>query len=264
MTSTRRVVSALAVLSVVGLLAAAGAATAHARSSMNETAMQTSPARSDAVSIVPITATGSGSVTSNPDTATITLGVMVTAKTSVDAQDRLNRQMESVLSAIKALKLAGMTIQTQWVNLQPQYDYNKPQKNGQPEFIGYQASNTVSISVAPADAGKVIDASIDAGGNQLQGISFSLKNDASQRAGALASAAQDARAKADAIAGALGLRITRVIEASTGVSQRQPRPMYDGAMMLKSARAEAAPTPIEAGELTVSAEATVVFAAEPK
>jgi hypothetical protein len=34
--------------------------------------------------------------------------------------------------------------------------------------------------------------------------------------------------------------------------------------MMRPALSEAAPTQIEAGELTISAEATVIFAAEPK
>lgn len=253
LTSTRLLTTLAITTSLLGLLLLTG----------------TTPAATTAApdpSIVPITATGTGSVSSPPDTAVINLGATVTDANSAKAQDNLNMIIDATIKAVRATNIPGLTVQTQWVSVQPQFDFNRPTSTGQPSIIGYIASNTISITLSdPKQTGRVIDAAIAAGGNQLQGVTFQLINDAAAKGQALTQATLDARTKADAIAAALGLRITRVIEASTGAVQRPwPSPNLPRAMMTDASAFRSTPTPIESGTLETTAEATVVFAAVAK
>lgn len=227
------------------------------------------PAGSAAVKSEPtvtpvVTATGSATVSRTPDQAVVTLGVATTGKTSTEAQEKLNAVMDRVVKAVKGLSLPEIKVQTQWLSLSPVYeriDFREQQvQPREPRIIGYNASNTVRVTIGDiSKVGTIIDAAIDAGANQVQGLSFGLKDDSSARQEAMTAAAKDARAKAEAIASALGLRVVRVLEASTGMAQR-PSPLYRIAgrgAMAPGAEALSTPTTVEAGEVTVQEQVTV-------
>lgn len=210
-----------------------------------------------------LSTSGRATVTRTPDTAEVSVGVVTTAKTSLDAQDLLNRQMDRVTNQVKAIALAGLTIQTQGLNLQPEFEpmhQSTPEK--MPRIIGYRASITINIRTSePKRVGAVVDAAINAGANQIYGISFFLKDDAEAQREAVANAAKDARAKVEAMAGAMGLKVVRILNATTNTSMA--RPMFQNMAMM----AEAAPmrsvaaTPVEIGESSVYAEVTLEVAA---
>ncbi len=230
---------------------------------------QAQPAGSAAMksdsSITPvITATGSAAVSRTPDQAVVTLGVATTGKTSTEAQERLNATMDKVVKAVKGLSLPDIKVQTQWLSLSPVYeriDYREQQAQPrEPKIIGYNASNTVRVTVGDiSKVGTIIDSAIDAGANQVQGLSFGLKDDRDARQEAMTSAAKDAKSKAEAIAAALGLHVVRVLEVQSGVVP-QPRPMYRMAGRGAVAMAQEAlstPTTVEAGEVTVQEQVTL-------
>ena len=82
-----------------------------------------------------------------------------------------------------------------------------------------------------------------------------------RRAGAparTASSAHKARSAAEAIAKALNLRITSVLEADT-TEAPVVRPMYKAFAMAGNMQEAHAPTPIEAGDIDVRASLTVTF-----
>ena len=68
-------------------------------------------------------------------------------------------------------------------------------------------------------------------------------------------AALKARAKADALASALGVRIVRVLHVDEG---GQPmRPVFAEAMTMRASADSAAPTPVEPGTIEVQASITL-------
>lgn len=223
-----------------------------------------SSAMSNAEPITPVvTATGSATISRAPDQAVVTLGVATTGKTSTEAQEKLNATMDKVVKAVKGLSLPDLKVQTQWLSLSPVYeriDYrDQQQQPREPKIIGYNASNTVRVTVGDVNkVGTIIDAAIEAGANQVQGLSFELKDDRDARQEAMTAAAKDAKGKAEAIASALGLRIVRVLEVQSGVVQR-PVPMYRmaGRGAMAAADAISTPTTVEAGEVTVQEQVTV-------
>ncbi len=211
-----------------------------------------------------ISATGAASEARTPDQAEVSFGVQATGKTSEEAQDTLNRQMERVISAVKETKLPGLVTQTQGLSLYPEYEQERNNaRSSTPRIIGYRASNSVLARTSEVGkVGKIVDAAVAAGANQVMGISFSLKNDADAKRDAIRKATADAKAKAQAMADALGISLGRVMQATTGGVQARPYRynMPHDAMLRGTMEAMATATPVEAGEVSVSADVTVEFA----
>jgi uncharacterized protein YggE len=197
-----------------------------------------------------VRATGSATASAKPDRARLTIGVVTQAATAEAAASRNAERADTLMAALHRSLGPGAQIQTSGYSLTP--DFRQPRDGGQQTLTGYTASNNVEIVTDDlGNLGKLIDASTLAGGNNVQGLEFSLKDDKAARAQALGEAARKARASADAVAAALGLRVVRVLSAEEGEPE-VIRPMMAMAMA-PSARA----TPIEAGNIQVQATVTV-------
>jgi uncharacterized protein len=205
-----------------------------------------------------ITVQGFGQVRSDPDVATVRLGVVAQEPTARAAQDRANRVAAAILEAITKLGVPREAVQTSDLSLGPVYSSPGPQERSQePRISGYQASYVVSARLEKLDlVGPVVDAALGAGANRLQGVEFGLRNDRAARAGALEAAVRQARDKAQAIAGALGVRLGEVLEvAEGGFALATPK----FSRMAMEAMDSAANTPIAAGQVGVDASVTVSF-----
>jgi uncharacterized protein len=203
-----------------------------------------------------IRASGEATVRAKPDRAQISIGVVTQAPSAQAASAQNATQTSAVLDALKRALGPSGEIKTSGYSISPQYQY----ANGRPPKItGYQASNSVLTSVNDLSlTGKVIDAANEAGANDITGISFSLRDDNAIRAQALAEAALKARSAAEAIAKALNVHITSVLEADT-TEAPVVRPMNKAFAMMAEGAAPRAPTPIEPGDLDVRASVTVTF-----
>lgn len=232
-----------------------------------QSAGQAASSRDARVEPTVISADGSATVSRAPDLAEVSIGVQASGKTTSEATDALNRAMERVIKAVKDTQLAGLVVQSQNVSLYPEYERQSDgRQTREPKIIGYRASNTIRVTTSDvANVGQVLDKGIAAGANQVFGISFSRKDDAEARREALVKATADAKSKAEAIAGALGYRIVRVQRAQTG--SLGVRPMYKsfgrGEWAAADAGFAAAPTPIESGQVEVSAQVSIEFIVEP-
>jgi uncharacterized protein len=204
---------------------------------------------------------GSGQARVAPDVATVRLGVVAQAPTARAVQDQVNRTANAVLDAVRKVGIPAEEIQTSGLSLSPLYSQNRSgAENQAPRITGYQANNTVSVRVTDlAKVGPVIDAGLGAGANTLEGVDFGLRNDEAARAQALADAARAARAKAETLAKALGVRLGEILEvAEGGVSvQPPPFPRFGGTRVM--AEAAMAPTPVSAGQVGVEASVTIRF-----
>jgi uncharacterized protein YggE len=187
-----------------------------------------------------------------PDEATITLGVQSKAPTAAAAMQANAVDMNRIIAALRGSGIAEKDIQTSGLSLDAQYTYVE---NQPPALNGYQASNTVVIIVEDLPRlGPVLDAAVASGANQINGISFGLKNpDAADNAARL-SAVKALRAKADLYAQATGYRVARLVSLSEGGGYA-PQPVRPMMMMAKSA----VQTPIAPGELNDRIDISGVF-----
>lgn len=189
-----------------------------------------------------------------PDVATISAGV-VTQAVDANAAMRANAaQMDKVMGAIKAAGIVERDIQTSGVNLNPQYKYVE---NQAPIITGYQASNTVNLKVRDiGKLGKVLDALVASGANQVNGPSFEIDQPEPAYDEARRGALDKAQARAQMYAKTLGMRVRRIVSISEGGGFRPPVPMPMMAMARGKAEADTAIAP---GETTLSVNLDVVF-----
>jgi len=189
-----------------------------------------------------------------PDVATISAGV-VTQAADANAAMRANAvQMDKVMAAIKAAGIAERDIQTSGINLNPQYKYVE---NQEPTITGYQANNTVNLKVRDiGKLGKVLDALVASGANQVNGPSFEIDQPEEAYDEARRGALEKAQARAAMYAKTLGVRVRRIVSISEGAGFQPPRPMPMMAMARGKAEMDTAVSP---GETTLSANLDVVF-----
>lgn len=205
-----------------------------------------------------ITVNGSGNVKAKPDVAYVTIGVVTQATKAQDASEANAALSQKVAAALKSLGIANKDIQTSQYSIYPRYD-NRPGK-GQ-NIIGYDVSNTVRACIHDLGmVGKTIDTALSAGANNVQGVTFDLEKKDKSEDAALAEAVKDAKRKADVIASAASVKIVGVQQIQEGSSYR-PVPVY---AMSRMALGGEATTPISPGEMTVSANVTVIYLIAPE
>ena len=196
-----------------------------------------------------------GRASAAPDEASIVLGVRTDAPTAAAAAADNARKQQAILAAVKSVLPAGSMVQTQGYNISPVFAHD--QHGGAPRITGYQVSNTVHIRLHEMSlVGKVIDLAIGAGANEVQGLSFGVKDPGPLRARAVEDAARRARAEAELLARSLGLVITGIKLVEIG---GPPAVMpFEKSMALARVGGDAA-TPIESGEVESSVQVTVTF-----
>jgi uncharacterized protein YggE len=205
------------------------------------------------ISLTKVSVTGDSIIQAQPDTAILTVSVVTQGRNALEAQQENANRSDAVVKALKSAAGAGAEVKTSGYNLQPIRAY----KEGQPPTItGYEARNSVTVTMSDLTrVGTVIDATSQAGSNDIAGISFTLRKDRPARDQALAEATREALSKAQVIATALGGRLVRIVEVQEEGVQ-QPRPVYADQFQMKTM--SAAPTPIEVGTLDITSRVQLV------
>jgi uncharacterized protein YggE len=211
-----------------------------------------------------LSVTGTGTVQRQPDRAVVLVAVESRATTAKDAAAANARKMDAVYAALRAAGVVPPNVQTISYDLQPQY--NQPDRNGGeyvPRITGYVANNMVRVQVDDVlRAGAIIDAAIAGGANRIANLSFELKDTESARLEALRAAVAKARAEAEVVAAAAGQRLGAP-QNITSSAHWVPQPMYRRDMaMMEMAQAPAPPTPVEAGNLTITATVSINYLLE--
>lgn len=191
-----------------------------------------------------------------PDMATINLGVMTEGKTAAEAMQANATRMSAVMASLRKAGIADKDIQTSNLNLSPQYKY---QENQPPVLVGYQASNNVTITVHDLKKlGAAVDASVNAGANQVQGISFGLDDPSAAENAAREVAVKALAAKADLYARATGHKVSRLVSLSEGGGYTPQPPMPVMAYASKRMEMDAG-TSVSGGELKVRVDISGLY-----
>jgi uncharacterized protein YggE len=203
-----------------------------------------------------LTVSGQGEVRGTPNQAMLSAGVVTIARTAGEALAQNSRTMNQVFSTLKRAGIADKDMQTSNFSVQPQYATDK-NGNTLQDITGYQISNTVNVRVEDLSrVGPTLDALVSSGANSIGDIAFTIKDPKPLMAEARAQAVVDAVARAQTLAHAAGVTLGPITSiGESGYSE--PRPMYRMAAMEVSARA---PTPIAAGEESVTAGVTITWA----
>jgi uncharacterized protein YggE len=197
-----------------------------------------------------VEATGRGTASARPDVALLRLGVVTQAKEPKQATSENAQTIAEVLAALKASKVPDEAIQTSGLSLQPQYEWDEPNKKN--VLVGYRAEHTVTVKTEVDKAGEIYDAGVAAGANESGGIQLTLADDSSLRKEALQKATKAAVAEIHAVGEALGVVLIGPIQAQV-IAGGGPRPLD----VMRAT--ESADTPIAAGMVEVVTQVRVSF-----
>ena len=147
------------------------------------------------------------------DTAVISLGVSARDRDVLKAQQKVNEAIAAIRKALTEQGVEKEDITTDYISIYPLYDYSD---DGE-QLSAYSAGSTLAIRVTDIEqVGTLIDISFAAGANTLNGISFSASDTEEAKAAAMKAAVEDAKAKAEILAEAAGLKISGIEVISEG------------------------------------------------
>jgi uncharacterized protein YggE len=202
-----------------------------------------------------VTVSGSGEMKVKPDMAVVTSGVTTEAATAKAALTKNNAAMAAVMKALKDAGIDEDDIQTSNFSVSPVYASPQPGHASSPQISSYQVSNQVTVRIRKLSGlGSTLDSLVQAGSNQVNGISFDVADPSSVTNEARRKAIADARAKAELYAGAAGASVGSVMQISE-VSMSPVMPVrYRMAEVATDASVPMAP-----GMNTLTANVTVTF-----
>ena len=169
-----------------------------------------------------ILVTGEGRLSVEPDLAVLNIGIEAQSETVSQARTDAAGAMSRVVAAVKAHGLSAAVIRTTSFNIRPEYHYEEiVEEDGsyvsKRKLVGYVVSNFASIKVRDLDAvGPVIDDVAEAGGDlaRINGISFTVEDPKPFMEELRREAFQEARAKAEQLAGLAGVTLGQVLSIS--------------------------------------------------
>ena len=216
------------------------------------------PATADYSPNQTITVVGQGTVRVQPDIAQVSIGIETSSATVAEAVQDNETQMEAILAALKAAGIADKNIQTMNYSIYLDRSSEPMPAVGTSEegtAAVYRVSNMVQVTIRDLEkVGDVLDAVIEAGANNIWGVSFSVDDPTAAQADARAKAVEDALARAQALAELNGVALGPVMAINEVVGGS----VYPAAVKMESAMAAGAGS-ISPGELEISYQVQVSY-----
>jgi uncharacterized protein YggE len=155
-----------------------------------------------------ITVTGEADVRVVPDEVVLTLGVETDDMNLAAAKAENDARMARVIQAAERAGLPQNLIRTDYLGIEPRYDYDGRERI----FLGYWVQKSVSLTLRDIDAFEdLLSAVLEAGANYVHGIQFRTTELRSHRDRARSLALEAAREKAEMMAGELGHSVTGTV-----------------------------------------------------
>ena len=209
-----------------------------------------------------IAVNGTGEVRVSADTAVISLGVNARDKDVRKAQQNVNETIAAIRAALIDAGVKEENINTDFINIYAIYEYTEDQE----QISAYNANSTLAIKVTEMESvGSIIDVCFASGANTLNGISFSASDTTEAESDAMKKAFADAKAKAEVLAEAAGLKIKGIEEISEGgvySYENTVGNMYNRDFGMEEAKADIGGTVVQSAKLIVSASVSITFEAE--
>ena len=210
-------------------------------------------AAAEAVVPAQISVGGTGKATIAPDMAVISLGVISEGKNANVAQEDNKRITNAIVQGLTGMGIAKKDLQT------AQYSFNPIYGQDSKKIAGYRVKNSLVVTVNDiSKVGEVIDVAFANGANNINSLNFNAKHPEAMRRQALTYAIEDARTKAELIAGGLGVKLVGVQHVTENVgSLFEHSDLPENARLFKMSNDSA--TIINPGELELEATVQVDF-----
>jgi uncharacterized protein len=196
-----------------------------------------------------VVTSGDAIVSKKPDLALISVGVESKESTAAAAQQDLAAKADRLIARVKALGIGDKDINTAGYFVGPNYVSSGT-------IDGYRAFEELLLKWHNVDAvGKTLDALVQEGGGTQISVGFTLADPKAAQAEARSLAIADARSRAQAMAGAAGVKLGKVLRVSDLSVSGYRSPNYD----LGGAAAPTS-TQVPVGQLDVQVSVEVDFA----
>ncbi|HEV2567216.1 SIMPL domain-containing protein [Sphingomonas sp.] len=185
-----------------------------------------------------LTVAATGRADARPDEARLQLGVNSLGPSAAEASRANREKMERVAAVLSRLGVKPDQMQTRNMSLQ-RIDYGADRGR-------FRAENLIEVRMRAMDrVGEAIAAVTDAGANVVSGPELRVSDREGSSKSAYAAAYRAARSRAEAYAGAAGLKVQRVLAIYDGGEGYAPPPMMRG-MAVDAVAQTAAPPPVAA------------------
>ena len=169
-----------------------------------------------------------------PDEASMTVGTQAKASTATQAVAANKVKTEKLLATIRAAGIRERDIQTQGIQLQPDYRWdNEPGGRNKQTLVGYIASNSVQIKTRNVDKlTSLLDALTTAGADSVYGPNFGISDPAPLRKEARVRAMARGEAEATEYARNNGYAKVRLLSVEEGTSYRGTEVIVTGSRIV--------------------------------
>jgi uncharacterized protein YggE len=205
-----------------------------------------------------LTVNGAGTATLTPDIAYIYIGVHTEGKTAADAVAENTANTSRLVDALVKFGVERKDISTSNFSIWPNQQYD-PQ-TGQQIGTTYVVDNSVYVKVRKLDKlGELLDTAIQAGANTINSIQFDVADKSKALSEARTDAVKNAKAQAEELAQAVGVKLGEV--QSISFYDSMPYPVMDAYAkgMGGGGMAAEAAVPIEPGQLTITVTVTIAY-----
>jgi len=187
----------------------------------------------------------SESLRTPPDEASITVGTQAKASTATEAVAANKTKTEKLLAAIRAAGIRERDIQTQGIQLQPDYRWdNEPGGRGHQTLVGYIASNSVQVKTRDIDKlTSLLDSLTTAGADTVYGPNFAISDPAPLRKEARIRAMARGQEEATEFARNNGYTSVRLLSVEEGVSYRGTDIVVTGSRIMNASAPPPPPPP---------------------
>jgi len=203
-----------------------------------------------------ITVVGEGKVTLVPDIAHVTIGVETVTNTVKAASDENNEIVNNVLATLKEQGIDEKDMQTSGFSIYAErFGTDGPLSNSD---VRYHVTNNVNVTVRDLDKlGDILDAAIDAGANNINGIDFAVADPSASESDARTAALADAKAKATDLAKLSGITLGPVVSISEVIGGNGG--FYAGNFAQQAKAMGGGATPVSPGQLDLVMQLQVIY-----
>jgi uncharacterized protein YggE len=204
-----------------------------------------------------LTVNGTSIISLEPDYARVTAGYSAENEDIRVARDETARKMDEIIASLRALGIEDKDIVTSSFNVESVYDYTKNYAN----IVGYRVNSNVTITVRDIErVAPVLNAVFEAGSNQSYGLEFRSTKEGEAYREALKDAIKAAKEKAQLMADAAGVTLSKLVSLSETQNSYAPMVAYANSRIEAVAdQAKGLGDSVMAGTLDVSAQVTLRY-----
>lgn len=208
-----------------------------------------------------ISVSGASEFDVSPDMAEVRVRVDSEAPTAQAAQNMNRETSNAVFSALTRFGVRNDQIETYNYNVRKITEWDRELERSVDK--GFRVTNSFKITTDRLDkVGNLLDVAVQAGANNIEGVSFQLSDNREEeaRTEALKMAAQNARQKAAALADGLSVPLGKLVSVAENQFDVYPiarMGVAEDAMMAKGGAMP--PTPVEPQSVRVSARVSASY-----